>query len=478
VTTASQAIAPALCVDLDGTLIRGNLLLESTMLLLKRNPLHALQLPLWQMRGKAALDTEIASRIELDPESLPYNREFLAWLHSEREKGRSIWLCTASNPRLAERVAEHLGLFDGILASDDSTNLARSARAARLTNQFGEGQFDYCGNRRCDLEVWKHASGAIVVEGNRQIEKDAALQTQVLRIFSSKTSKFPAVLRAMRPHQWAKNVLILVPLLAAHRSLSAENLTPALLAVAAFCFCASSVYVINDLLDLTADRVHSRKRTRPFANGDLSIMAGLRLAPALLLLTIVIAAYLSTKFQLVLASYYATTLAYSFVLKERVLLDTLALAGLYTLRVIAGSAAVGIPLSFWLLLFSVFLFLSLAFVKRFAEVDALRRENILRAAGRGYFVDDLSLLQSLGTASGYLSVLVLALYINSPDIASLYRRPKVIWVLCVLMLYWISRVWVKAQRGQMHDDPVVFALKDYVSLGVGLLAAITVALAI
>jgi len=246
----------------------------------------------------------------------------------------------------------------------------------------------------------------------------------------------------------------------------------------AFCLCASSVYLLNDLLDLEADRGHARKSKRPFAAGDLSLLAGLVLAPCLLGVAVLIAAYLPPKFWLVLGTYYALTCAYSFALKGIVLIDALALAGLYTLRIIAGSAAVAVPLSFWFLLFSVFLFLSLAFVKRFAELEALRRQQRLRAVGRGYHVEDLSLLQSLGTAAGYLSVLVLALYVNSPEIQALYGRPKVIWILCVLMLYWISRVWMIAQRGSMHDDPVVFALKDLQSIGIGVIAAITVALAV
>jgi 4-hydroxybenzoate polyprenyltransferase len=255
-------------------------------------------------------------------------------------------------------------------------------------------------------------------------------------------------------------------------------LSAALLAFVAFSLCASSVYLLNDLLDLEADRAHPRKSKRPFAAGDLSLLAGLTLAPILLAAAVLTAAFLPPKFWLVLATYYAFTCAYSFVLKGMVLIDALALAGLYTLRIIAGSAAVAVPLSFWLLLFSVFLFLSLAFVKRFAELDSMRRQQRLRAAGRGYHVEDLSLLQSLGTASGYLSVLVLALYVNSPEVEVLYSHPKVIWMLCVLLLYWISRVWMIAQRGRMHDDPVVFALKDRQSLGVGVLAAAAVALAI
>jgi len=284
--------------------------------------------------------------------------------------------------------------------------------------------------------------------------------------------------RALRPHQWAKNALIFAPLLAAHQARSLHQLSAVLMATVAFCLCASSVYILNDLLDLEADRAHPRKSRRPFASGALSIKTGLVLGPLLLLGGVVLAAFLPGKFQLVFATYYVLTCAYSFDLKGRVIVDTLSLAALYTLRIIAGAAAADVPLSFWMLLFSIFLFLSLAFVKRYAELDSLRRRARLRAAGRGYHVEDLGVLQSLGSASGYMSVLVLALYINSPEVAALYTRPKMIWLLCVLVLYWISRVWMKAHRGEMHDDPVVFALKDRMSLGIVALAGLTALLAV
>lgn len=286
------------------------------------------------------------------------------------------------------------------------------------------------------------------------------------------------LLRAMRPHQWAKNMLLLVPLLAAHRVADVAALGAGLVGVVAFSLCASSMYVLNDLLDIEADREHPRKSARPFACGELSVAAGLPLAAALLAAAVLISLTLPLKFLQVLGTYCALALAYSCVLKRFLLVDALALAGLYTLRIIAGAAATAVPLSFWLLLFSVFLFLSLAFVKRYAELEALRRQQRLRASGRGYHVEDLPVLLTFGTTSGYLSVLVLALYINSPEIQALYQRPRVVWGLCVLLLYWISRVWVTAQRGGMHDDPVLYALQDRVSLGVGVLAAITVMVAI
>lgn len=467
-----------LCVDLDGTLIFSDTLLESALLLLKRNPFNVFLFALWLLRGRAVLKAEIASRVVLNPAALPYHREFVSWLETERAGGRSLWLCTAANVKLAEAVAGHLGLFDGVIASDGQTNLAGDSKAARLVERFGERGFDYCGNERRDLKVWRHANGAIVANAGPALEREAATGAPVLQSFPAHGSTLRAVFRAIRPHQWAKNALIFVPLLAAHRAGNAQSLVDVVLATIAFCLCASSVYVLNDLLDLEADRAHPRKSKRPFAAGTLSIGAGLALVPVLLGTSILIAAFLPARFQLVFATYYVVTVAYSFSLKGRVIVDAMTLAGLYTLRIIAGAAAATVPLSFWLLLFSVFLFLSLAFVKRFAELDSLRRQQRLRAAGRGYHVEDLPVLQSLGTSAGYLSVLVLALYINSPAIEGLYRQPKLIWLLCVLMLYWISRVWMKAQRGEMHDDPVVFALKDRNSLIVGILAVATVALAV
>ena len=294
----------------------------------------------------------------------------------------------------------------------------------------------------------------------------------------SRSARLKAFLRALRPHQWAKNGLVLLPLLAAHHANQPAVVLASLIAVGAFCLCASSVYVLNDLLNLNADRAHPRKCKRPFAASELPLSAGIVMAPALLILAFGFGAFLTASFITVLAGYYVLTVAYSLYLKGKILLDALVLACLYTLRIVAGAAAVGVPLSFWMLLFSIFLFLSLAFVKRYAELEALRRRGELQAAGRGYEVKDLSILQNLGCAAGYVSALVLALYVNSPEIEPLYSRPTIILGLCVLLLFWISRVWMTAQRGAMHDDPVVFALKDGPSIGIGCLAVLTTILAL
>ncbi|RZL03490.1 MAG: UbiA family prenyltransferase [Rubrivivax sp.] len=467
-----------LCVDLDGSLIHSDLLLESFLLLIKQNPLFLFLVPLWLLGGKAKLKAEIARRVQINGAALPYSEDFVAWLRVQKTQGREIWLCTASDQRMAQAVADHVGLFDGVLASDGHTNLAGDHKARQLVQRFGERGFDYCGNHRVDLKVWKHARAAIVVNGTPGLEASARACTQLDAVFQPPKSGLKVVLKALRVHQWAKNALIFVPLAAAHSLGDGATLVAGLVAFAAFSLCASSVYLLNDMLDLEADRQHPRKCKRPFAAGTLGLLFGLIAAPTLLLVSLALALLLPFKFLAVLGAYYVVTLAYSFGLKRLVMIDVLTLAGLYTVRIVAGAAATNIPLSFWLLLFAIFIFLSLAIVKRYAELHAMRKQGQLKASGRGYQVEDLDLLQSLGASSGYISVLVLALYVNSPDIAVLYKHPRMVWALCPIMLYWISRVWMQTYRGHMHDDPLVFALKDKVSLLTGVAAATVLFLAV
>jgi 4-hydroxybenzoate polyprenyltransferase len=460
------------CVDLDGTLIHSDLLLESFMLLIKLNPLYLLLVPLWLLGGKARLKAEIASRVQLNGSALPYTKPLLTWLQAQKAAGRKLWLCTASDHRLAQAVADHVGLFDGVLASDGKTNLAGRNKAAELVKCFGEKGFDYVGNHKVDLGVWAHARQAIVVNGSASLQAAAAKVATVSHVIEPLPGGIKVITKALRVHQWAKNGLIMVPLLAAHQIAQSGPLVDALLAFAAFSLCASSVYLLNDMLDLEADRQHHSKCNRPFAAGRLSLLFGLGATPVLLLAALALCALLPAKFFIVLVVYYIATLAYSFGLKKVVMVDVLALAGLYTIRIVAGAAATAIPLSFWLLMFAVFIFLSLAIVKRYAELFAMRQQGKLKASGRGYQVEDISLLQSLGTASGYLSILVLALYLNTPDIAKMYSHPKVVWGLVPIMLYWISRIWMETHRGNMHDDPLVYALKDRTSLVTGAAAAV------
>ncbi|CAG2140162.1 hypothetical protein LMG31506_02202 [Cupriavidus yeoncheonensis] len=466
-----------LCVDLDGTLIPGDLLLESCIALLRQNPLYLLLIPCWLCRGKAYLKAQIARRAQLNHASLPFHRELVAWLREQKQRGRPLWLCTAANHRLAEAVANHLKLFDGVLASSDTHNLRGRQKAYSLAQKFGAKGFDYCGNDRVDLAVWSVSRGGVVVNASKGVEARARAVTDIYKTFAPDGHIVRAVAKTLRPHQWVKNLLLLVPLAAAHKLGEPGALGSALQAFVAFSLCASSVYVLNDMLDVESDRLHPSKSRRPFASGQLSLLAGFFLAPLLLAGAVAAAWTLPWEFKSVLCGYYALTLAYSTVLKRLVVADVVVLAALYTIRIVAGAMAVGVVLSFWLLMFSLALFFSLALVKRYAELKVMQREGRLESAGRGYRLEDLAIVENLGTAAGYLSVVVLALYINSPAVEMLYRRPQFIWGLCMLLLYWISRVWVLAHRGMMHDDPVVFALKDRASLAIVLCGAVTVYLA-
>jgi 4-hydroxybenzoate polyprenyltransferase/phosphoserine phosphatase len=450
-----------LCIDLDGTLLNSDLLLEAAFAQLKQTPLAVLNWPRWLAAGKARLKAEIAARVELDIATLPYNRELLAFLREQKAQGRTLVLVTASHRRFADPIAAYLGLFDEVLATDGDRNLAGPHKAETLVERYGERGFDYAGNAAVDLAVWRHARRALVVNAKPRLADQARALCEVERVFAPDASAWRPWGRALRLHQWLKNVLIFVPLVAGHVWNQPDTLLLALLAFLSFGLCASSVYLLNDLLDLSADRRHPRKRRRPFAAGQLPIVQGVAAIPLLLIAAFGLSLSINPPwFSAVLATYYLFTLAYSLRLKRTLMLDVVVLAGLYTLRIIAGAAAANIEPSFWLLAFSMFLFLSLALVKRYAELWTLREQGDLSASGRGYHVDDLGLLQNLGGAAGYSAVLVLALYINSETSRALYGHPMMIWLLCPALLYWISRVWLITHRGEMHDDPIIFALTD------------------
>lgn len=463
------AAPPPLCVDLDGTLCRSDTLLESFLCLLKAHPLLLLALPFWLLRGRAHLKQQIASRVMPRIETLPWNGEVADWLRAEHAAGRRLVLCTGADRRIAEAVAAHWGLFDAVLGSDGETNLTARRKRDALVQRYGAQGYDYIGNSSADLPVWSACRRAVVV-GTDRLAAGAAAVAEVERRFApGDAAGWKTWLRALRLHQWAKNALVLLPMVLAG-AYTGTVLGQSLLAFLAFGICASGVYLLNDLLDLEADRHHPRKRHRPFAAGQLSLLHGLLLSGLLLVLSLGLALAVQLPFLLTLAGYYVLTLSYSLVLKTYSVIDVLALASLYTLRLLGGAAATGLALSFWLLAFSMFLFLSLGVVKRYAEIhDALAGGRHLK--GRGYRRADLPLLQNFGVSAGYGAVLVLALYINSPDSLLSFAHPARLWLLCPLLLFWISRVWVRTHRGQMDEDPVVFALRDGVSRAVLLLVA-------
>jgi 4-hydroxybenzoate polyprenyltransferase/phosphoserine phosphatase len=468
-----------LCVDLDGTLIKTDLLWESFIRLLKKDPLAALCAPFWLLRGRAHLKQNIAARVEIDPTRLPYCQALVDFLRAEKAAGRQIILATASDARLARPVARHLGVFSEVIASDGRTNLRGTSKLQALEERFGAKGFDYAGNSSPDLSVWKRARQAIVVNASASLARRAREVTEIQCVFNSAKPRLKAVVRALRPHQWVKNLIIFVPLFTAHELRNTPLVLKGVLAFVVFSLCASGIYVLNDLLDLDADRHHPTKRLRPFAAGDLPLPWGFALIAGLLAASFALAAPLSLRFFGVLVTYLALTTSYSWRVKQVPLLDVFFLAGLYTIRLVAGHEATRIPYSTWLLMFSMFIFLSLALVKRFRELSALRQQRLHESKGRGYTAADLEIVAMLGSVSGYLSALVLALYVNSQEVANpvLYKHPRLLLLICPLFLYWTSRVWMIAHRGQMHDDPIVFALKDRPSYFIGALTLAIVWLA-
>ncbi len=469
----------ALVVDLDGTLIKTDLLIESFLALIKRNPLYVFVVFLWVLKGKAVLKQEIAQRVELDVAVLPYNEELLVYLREQKAQGRTIALATASHKKFAEKIADHLGLFDRVFATDGVVNVASSNKAKQLCDVYGQKQFVYAGNAAPDLKVWEDSGAAIVVGPSKKLLRQAENIGDVEKHFPLPKPGIKRYLKACRVHQWVKNVLIFVPMFASHQVVDTTMLIHSALAFLAFSLCASSVYLLNDLLDLDADRHHKTKSKRPFAAGDIPALHGILLIPILLLFVAGLCLLLPPMFTLALLLYYVATTAYSFSLKQQIMLDVVVLAGLYTMRLLAGAAATGIELSSWLMAFSMFIFLSLAMVKRYTELVGLKAKGGAGSAkGRGYEVDDIALLSSLGGASGYISVLVMALYISSESVQSLYSHSQFLWAVCPILLYWISRVWIIAHRGNMHDDPIVFAMKDRTSRVTALLIGSVLLLAV
>jgi 4-hydroxybenzoate polyprenyltransferase len=469
-----------LVVDLDGTLLRSDLLVESGLAYVGAKPWLSFSPIKWLFSGRAHLKANLAKSAPIDVTTLPYDPEVIVLIKEEKAKGRSIILATGSHKIYADQIANHLQLFDRVLATEAGTNLSAHNKRDMLVQEYGEQGFDYVGNSRADLPVWAAARLAYLVNPELGVESSANALGNVERVIRVQHSKLHSWMTALRFHQWIKNLLIFIPLLASHQLDNPSLLLTGLLAYILFGFCASSVYLLNDLLDLADDRYHPKKRYRPFAAGDLSVKAGVLIFPFLLLLAFSGAILLMPwYFTVTLAIYYLLTLAYSFALKKVMILDVIILAMLYTLRIIAGALAFNMLPTFWMLAFSMFIFLSLALVKRYAELlEAKNKGETTKTPGRGYYPNDLEMIASLGASSGYLSVMVLALYIQDQSTINLYQHPAILWLGCPLLLFWISRIWLLAHRGQMHEDPIVFAIKDKTSLILGVLFCIIFGLAV
>ena len=464
--------SPPLCVDLDDTLLKTDLLYETLLLLAKRHPASLLALPFWFVQGRAYLKRQIALRVRPDIARLPFRGELVDFLRMEKERGRELVLVSAADRAIAEEVNAHLQLFHETLASEEKNNLKGKQKAALLEKRYGAKGFDYVGDSHSDFAVWRVARRALVVSQRPAFIKAVAAVAPVEKTFSKSEWQLYGWVRALRLHQWSKNLLIFVPIITAHKILDAAIMLKGLIAFVSFSLVCSAVYLVNDLMDLEADRAHETKRIRAIAAGDVSIRKAGIMALFLLLAGLAIGSLVGYVFLLIVGIYVAANVAYSAVLKRVIMLDVVMLATFYTLRLLAGGAATAIYCSEWLLAFSIFFFFCLAMIKRFSELQTQPATNDSLSAGRGYRRSDLETIGSFGTASGLISVLVFVLYIMSPDVRVLYQRPAILLLLCPLFLYWITRIWFKAQRGEMLEDPVVFALTDPTSYLAGLWAVL------
>ncbi len=459
-----RAAARPLVVDLDGTLVASDLLIETAFAELGRRPLKAFDLAATLRReGKAGLKHRLAGPADFDPSTLPYDPQVLAAIERARAEGRPVYLASASNERLVREVAGHLGLFDGWFASCGRINLAGEAKAARLVEAFGERGFDYIGNDAADLPVWSRAAKALAIRAPAGVARRLGDSHGDVEHLAHERPTWRTWAKLLRVHQWAKNALVFVPLLAAHL-LTLEAVGQALLAAIAFSVCASGVYILNDLVDLQDDRGHRTKCRRPLACGQIPLIHGVMAVPALLGTALVLALLVSPAFLGVLAGYFALTTAYSFLLKRLMLVDVVTLAGLYSVRVIGGAVAIHVVASPWLLGFCMMIFTSLALIKRYVELAVRLDAGLPDPRNRGYRTSDLAMVGALGAAAGLNAVTVFALYISGATVNQLYSRPEILWLVAPLLMYWIARALLLASRRELDDDPVVFALKDRVSL--------------
>jgi 4-hydroxybenzoate polyprenyltransferase/phosphoserine phosphatase len=459
-----------LAVDLDGTLIATDLLWEGLFALLRKNPLTLFLVPFWLAGGPARLKQAIAARVDIDAAALPYRQDLVERLRADHAEGRRIVLATGTPRKFAEAIAAHLDIFDAVLATDGVDNLTSQRKRAALVAAYGDGGFDYVGNSRHDVAVFDAARAAIVVAPDREAARWQAAHGCEIIPGPKRTLK--SILKMLRVHQWSKNTLIAVPMVLSHEYFNTTMILQCVLAFISFSEVASAIYIVNDFFDLALDRQHPTKRNRPFASGALSVPFGLVSIGILLVVGIGAGLMVSWPFMGVLAGYIVITTSYSLALKRMLLIDVLTLAGLYTVRVIAGAAATGVGVSFWLLAFSMFFFLSLALVKRYVELGSPSLIPGERIAGRGYRCEDRDVVAQAGMASAFSSALVLALYMNSEAVRELYPHPWVVWPLSPIVLYLTMRVWVLGRRGEMHDDPVVFIISDWRSQIVIALGAI------
>lgn len=452
-------------VDLDETLTPVDTLHEAMIRLIKTNPLVIFHIFLWALKGKAFLKNKVAEHDQIDVTNLPINAALLEYLKQQKtDNKRAIILATASHQNTATAIAKKLDIFDDVIASTPDANIKGAVKLDAIKDKVGES-FVYAGDSKADLAVWKDAKAAILVNVPKSLRDKAEALTKIEKEFTSASffTRLATWIKAIRVHQWLKNSLLFVPILTTFSFDDTSAIANVLIAFCSFSLLASATYIFNDILDLDNDRAHARKRNRPLAAGSISVASGVVCSAIMLAVGLYLSALVSAGFTYALLIYLCITVSYSCFLKRTVLIDVIALSLLYTIRIIAGAVAINEPTSSWLLAFSVFIFLSLALVKRCGELVALAKENKEEIKGRAYKISDLVILWPLGISAAMSSVVVFGLFISAPETVVRYSSPDLLWICAVILTYWLSRIWIVTARGEMHDDPIVFAIKDATS---------------
>jgi 4-hydroxybenzoate polyprenyltransferase/phosphoserine phosphatase len=456
-----------LAIDLDGTLIKSDTLHEGVVGCIKAHPLEIHGIAQTLRKGKAAFKRAVADRVSFDASALPYNEDVLSYLREQRRAGRRLGLFTAADQSIADAVAAHLGLFDVAVGSDGIVNASGTRKLDAIRRTFGD-DFAYAGNDAVDAPIFKASRSVVLVGPVDRLRNYVPPEVKVEAAFALKKPRLRDWVRALRLEHWAKNSLVFVAPVLGFQQLTPLAALQVLILFVAMGLLASATYIVNDLFDLAADRQHPRKRFRPFAAGVIPVRDGLVAACALLLVSFGLALFLPRAALLALLAYLAVTLAYSLALKRQPIVDVIVLAGLFTLRVLAGSLLVATTVSPWLLSFSMLFFLGLAMVKRYAELERVIRSGGSEVLSRGYSARDLPLLLSAGVAAGFSSVVLFTIYlINDHYPRDIYNNPAALWGMMPILLLFVLRIWHLAAHGKMHEDPVVFALRDRFSLGLG-----------
>lgn len=464
-----------LFVDLDGTLIKGDSLWESVAILCKKKPMTFLTLPAKLSQGRAAFKETVSQHTDLPVEALLYREGVIDFIRQKKSEGLQVVLATAAHEKIARSVVEHLDIFDDFIATSADKNLKGENKLRAMQDYAQDKPFDYMGDHTVDIPIWEASRNAYLVEPNDEIAAKAQSRENWHIVEERQKMTPKVILKAMRVHQWAKNTLLFAPLILAHFGGDVSNTLSVLIGFFAFSLCASATYLWNDLLDLHNDRKHETKSKRPLASGALPIPEGIKLSVLLTGLSVLLPIlFLPWMFLLLMLGYVVLTVSYSFYFKRKLMIDVLMLAGLFTYRLIIGGVAAGVVVSPWLMAFSIFLFLSLAFAKRYSELRNAGEMATTKIAGRGYYPQDMDMVRSFGASAGYISVLVFALYMNSSVVLDLYPQPEMLWMICPCLIYWLSRLWFLANRGEMNEDPVLFSIRDKNSIGVGVLVFVLV----